>query len=93
MDIPYDGGVAVLAELAHVLAVKRLGAEPYEPVGWSKCGSGCGYYDYCWQRAEAQRRAVGKMMTMIDERRVAKETAEAADREVAEQPPTSQRVN
>jgi integrase len=40
----------------------------------------------------SQARAVGKMMTMIDERRVAKEAAEAADQEVAEQPP-SQTIN
>ena len=53
VDVPYDGGVAALAELARILALKRLTAEPYEPVGWTKCGAGCGYYDRCWQRAEA----------------------------------------
>ena len=55
VDVPYDGGVAALAELARILALKRLEAEPYEPVGWTKCGSGCGYYDRCWQRAEASQ--------------------------------------
>jgi predicted RecB family nuclease len=55
VDVPYDCGVAALAELAHVLAVKRLETEPYEPVGWTKCGSGCGYYDRCWQQAEASQ--------------------------------------
>jgi integrase len=40
----------------------------------------------------SQARAVGKMMTMIDERRVAKHAAEAADQEIAEQPP-SQIIN
>lgn len=52
VDVPYDGGVAALAELSRVLALKRLGAEPYEPVGWTKCG-GCGFHECCWKRAEA----------------------------------------
>ncbi len=55
VNVPYDGGVAALAELARIFAIKRLNAEPYEPVGWSKCGSGCGYYDHCWQQAEAKQ--------------------------------------
>ena len=55
VDVPYDGGVAALAELARILALKRLETEPYEPVGWTKCGSGCGYYDHCWQQAEARQ--------------------------------------
>jgi predicted RecB family nuclease len=55
VDMPYDGGVAALAELVRILALKRLGAEPYEPVGWAKCAAGCGYYDHCWQQAEARQ--------------------------------------
>lgn len=55
VDVPYDGGAAALAELARVLALKRLGAEPYEPLGWTKCSGGCGYYDRCWQQAEARQ--------------------------------------
>lgn len=54
VDVPYDGGVAALAELARILALKRLGAEPYEPVGWSKC-SGCGFNDHCWPQAMARQ--------------------------------------
>jgi predicted RecB family nuclease len=49
----YDGGAAALSELTKIVGLKRLAAEPYEPVGWTKCGAGCGYYDHCWQQAEA----------------------------------------
>ena len=55
VDVPYDGGVAALAELAKILELKRLAAEPYEPLGWTKCSGGCGYYDRCWQQAEARQ--------------------------------------
>ena len=49
-DVPYDGGVAALQELRRVLAIKRLTEQPYEPVGWSKCGS-CSFFDGCWKAA------------------------------------------
>jgi predicted RecB family nuclease len=52
--VPYDGGTAALTELANILKLKRLGSEPYEPLGWTKCG-GCGYYDRCWQQAEERQ--------------------------------------
>jgi len=52
VPIAYDGGLAALAALDRLLAIKRLETEPYEPVGWSKCGP-CGYDDRCWNRAEA----------------------------------------
>lgn len=52
VDVPYDGGIAVLAKLEKALATKQLTAEPYEPVGWSKC-AGCGYAERCWEQAEA----------------------------------------
>src|SRR6266496_23066 len=55
VDVPYDGGVAVLAELTRILALKRLRAEPYEPLGWTKCSGGCGYNDRCWQQAQARQ--------------------------------------
>lgn len=48
--VPYDGGVAALKELETVLRLKRLEAEPYEPVGQSKC-TGCGFQERCWSRA------------------------------------------
>jgi predicted RecB family nuclease len=52
VDVPCDGGVAaILAELERVLRLKQLGAEPYEPVGWTKCG-GCGFNKYCWDKAQ-----------------------------------------
>ncbi len=49
--VPYDGGVAALAALERLLAVKQLQDEPYEPVGWTKCGA-CGFNERCWNRAE-----------------------------------------
>ena len=55
VDVPHDGGAAALAELARILAIKHLGSEPYEPLGWTKCSGGCGYYDRCWQQAEARQ--------------------------------------
>jgi predicted RecB family nuclease len=53
VDVLYDGGAAALSELTKIVGLKRLAAEPYEFVGWTKCGAGCGYYDHCWQQAEA----------------------------------------
>ncbi len=55
VDVPHDGGAAALAELTHILTLKQLEAEPYEPLGWTKCSGGCGYYDRCWQQAEARQ--------------------------------------
>jgi predicted RecB family nuclease len=51
VTIPYDGGKSALQELERLLAIKQLSAEPYEPVGWTKCG-GCGFNDRCWSQAE-----------------------------------------
>lgn len=51
VNVPYDGGGVALAELQRLCALKRLTAEPYEPVGWSKC-TGCGFNDRCWANAE-----------------------------------------
>ena len=31
-----------------------LAAEPYEPLGWTKCG-GCGYSGHCWPPAELRK--------------------------------------
>lgn len=52
VDVPYDGGVSPLAALEHVLTIKQMKAEFYEPVGWSKC-QGCGFKNRCWATAEA----------------------------------------
>jgi uncharacterized protein len=52
VEVPYDGGAAALSELARILDLKRLAAEPYEPLGWTKCG-GCGYSGRCRPPAEA----------------------------------------
>jgi predicted RecB family nuclease len=55
IEVPYDGGSAALVELTRILEVKRRGAEPYEPLGWTKCSGGCGYNDRCWQQAKARQ--------------------------------------
>jgi predicted RecB family nuclease len=49
--VHYDGGKSALQELERLLVLKQLTAEPYEPVGWSKC-LGCGFIDRCWKKAE-----------------------------------------
>jgi uncharacterized protein len=54
VDVPYDGGTTALGEVARILELKRLASEPYEPLGWTKCG-GCGYYARCWPPAEARQ--------------------------------------
>lgn len=51
VEVPYDGGTQALAELERMVGIKTLADRPYEPVGWSKCGS-CGYGDRCWAEAE-----------------------------------------
>ena len=53
IDVPYDNGVAALNLLLKIFRLKQLKAEPYEPLGWTKCNGGCKYDDYCWERAEA----------------------------------------
>lgn len=47
-----DGGESALTVLENLLSLKQLDGEPYEPVGWSKCG-GCGFNKRCVDRAEA----------------------------------------
>jgi predicted RecB family nuclease len=49
-----DGGEWALAVLENLLRLKQLGGEPYEPVGWSKCG-GCGFNARCMEKAEADQ--------------------------------------
>jgi predicted RecB family nuclease len=46
-----DGGEDALAVLENLLRLKQLDGEPYEPVGWSKCG-GCGFNARCMEKAE-----------------------------------------
>lgn len=50
--VAYDTRIAALASLDCLLKIKQRETEPYEPVGWSKCGP-CGYNERCWNRAEA----------------------------------------
>jgi len=51
--IPSDNAI-VLGELGELVRLRQLAAEPYEPVGWTKCGA-CGFHDYCWPKAEAAK--------------------------------------
>lgn len=55
VDVPYDCGVAALEKLAEIVAIKQLASEPYEPVGWSKCMTGCAYRDRCWSQATTRQ--------------------------------------
>jgi predicted RecB family nuclease len=41
---------AVADKLARLTAVMAAVNEPFEPVGWTRCG-GCGYHDRCWAEA------------------------------------------
>ncbi len=52
--VEYHGGDAPLAELARIVELRGLKAEPHEVVGWSKCGA-CGYKEHCWPAAEAEQ--------------------------------------
>jgi predicted RecB family nuclease len=47
-----DGGGQALAVLKNLVSIRQLEAEPYEPVGWSKCG-GCNFNERCMDKAEA----------------------------------------
>jgi len=49
-EIPIDHEAA-LDELGRILELKLLPEEPFEPVGYTKCG-GCAYHHYCWPVAE-----------------------------------------
>jgi len=51
---PPGEGVDVLGELKRLLAIEEKPDEPWEPVGWSKCGT-CGFFGHCWPRAEEAR--------------------------------------
>ncbi len=44
------GGEWTLSVFDNLLRIRLLEEEPYEPVGWSKCG-GCGFNERCWTKA------------------------------------------
>jgi len=54
VTMPYDGAREALEALGEIVRLKRAASEVYSPVGWSKC-DGCGFFGYCWPRAEKQR--------------------------------------
>jgi predicted RecB family nuclease len=47
--IPVDAE-APEAELTRIAGVMSAANDPFEPVGWTRCG-GCGYHDKCWTEA------------------------------------------
>ena len=53
VPVPFDGGGAALGALRFLRGLRLAGEEPWEPVGWSKCG-GCGYRERCWSLAEGR---------------------------------------
>ncbi len=52
--VPYDNGQAALAILAAITELRQMRAEPYSPIGWTKC-AGCGFREYCWPRAQKKQ--------------------------------------
>lgn len=53
VDIVPAGSAQVVAGLSELVTLMTAKAEPYSPVGWTKCGP-CPFHDHCWPRAEAQ---------------------------------------
>jgi predicted RecB family nuclease len=54
VPLPYEGGASALEALREILAIKLAEAEPFHPVGWTKCGN-CSFKNRCWPRAEESR--------------------------------------
>ncbi len=54
VSVPSDRGAAALDALAKIVGLKQLTAEPYEPVGHTKC-SGCAFEPRCWKAAEERQ--------------------------------------
>lgn len=54
VNVEYDGGTAAMAALGRIVEVRQAAAQPYSPVGWSKCGT-CGFKGTCWTEAENRR--------------------------------------
>ena len=63
-ELADDDGQSALDALREVLQLGALAEEPYEPVGWSKCGD-CGYRSRCWKAAE--RRADVATLPGVDQ--------------------------
>lgn len=54
VPLPYQDGAVILEALKEILALKVAEAEPYHPVGWTKCGN-CSFRPRCWSRAVESR--------------------------------------
>lgn len=52
VPVAQDGGSSALGRLERLMSVTLSEREPYEPVGWTKCG-GCGFNERCWAWAES----------------------------------------
>jgi len=47
------GANQIETALAELVTLMTATAEPYSPVGWTKCGA-CAFHDHCWPRAVAE---------------------------------------
>ncbi len=54
VTVDYDGGDKGLAALTRIVESKLLAEEPYDAVGWTRCGDCC-FRSRCWQKAEERR--------------------------------------
>jgi predicted RecB family nuclease len=52
--VDYAGPDPVINALREVVRIRQLREEPFAPVGFTKCAD-CGFHDYCWPRAEANK--------------------------------------
>ncbi len=52
VSVPSAGRSHAVQELARIRDLKLREEEPWEPVGWSKCG-GCPFHERCWSQAES----------------------------------------
>jgi predicted RecB family nuclease len=54
VELAYKGGGQALQELAAIADIWQAKEEPYEPVGWTKCGQ-CPFKYRCWPAAEKRK--------------------------------------
>jgi len=49
-DLTIPDNTEVICCLTRIQEIQNMDREPYEPVGWSKCGE-CSFFNYCWNEA------------------------------------------
>lgn len=54
VPLDFTGGASAVAALERIATAESATAQPYEPVGWSKCAD-CGFRPRCWPAAEERR--------------------------------------